>query len=189
MPEPHNVIERAAAGDEAAWRELVGEYSGLLRAVAARCRANSDDAQDAAQATWLALFRHLGRLNSPDRIAGWLSTTMRRNCIHLVQQRQREQLTDEWPEALAVDDAVGIIDQELLLAERKAVLWAQVDRLPERQRLLVRVLFEGADRSYGEIAESMSTSAGAIGPTRQRALRRLRQLLDDAGTSSYDLAV
>jgi RNA polymerase sigma factor (sigma-70 family) len=181
------LVGRAAAGDELAWADLVEQYSGLLRAIAARFRLASGDAEDAAQMTWMGLFQNVNQLRAPEGTVGWLATTMRRNCMRVVNQRRHEQLCDDWAQ-WSVTDEEGPLDAGVLVAERNRILWEAVDRLPERQRQLLRNLFATDERSYGEIAAAMSTSVGTIGPARRRALRHLGTLLAEAGVGREHIA-
>jgi RNA polymerase sigma factor (sigma-70 family) len=115
-------------------------------------------------------------VQTPDAVAGWLATTMRRNCIRILRLRQREQLDGDWLRWNLADDKPDPADR-LVREERGRLLWNSVDRLPQRQRDLMRALFDGRELPYDEVARSMAMPAGAIGPTRQRALRRLRKML------------
>jgi len=179
-----DAVARAAKGDSVGWDELVQRYSGRLKSIGAGFRLSTGDTEDAAQMTWLALIRNIHRLHDPDAVAGWLATTMRRNCLHILRQRRREILESDWARWLVADDQ-GTVDDRLLNAERNRMLWDSVDRLPGRQRDLVRVLFAGDERPYAEVATSMSMAQGAIGPTRQRALRRLRKMLVSTGVQRH----
>jgi RNA polymerase sigma factor (sigma-70 family) len=179
------LVQRAGSGDERAWAALVEEYGGLLRSIAAGYRLSAGDAEDAAQTTWLGLVQHVGELRTPEAAVGWLATTMRRNCLRLLRQRRRELLRDDWTQWSLPDESAAL-DRGVLTAERDRLLWAAVDRLPQRQRQLVQNLFASREQSYGEIAVSMSTAVGSIGPARQRALRQLASLLGEAGVSRGD---
>jgi RNA polymerase sigma factor (sigma-70 family) len=180
MTTAQSTVSRAAAGDERAWQEMVTQYRGLLRSIASDFRMGPGDADDAAQMTWLGLVQHVDKLRVPEAVVGWLATTMRRNCARVLRQRWREQLRDDWTQWQVEDDA-GSVDTHVMQAERDRVLWEIVDRLPERQRRLLRLLFAAAEPSYVEIASTMSMAVGTIGPARQRALRNLERLLADTG--------
>jgi DNA-directed RNA polymerase specialized sigma24 family protein len=63
-------------------------------------------------------------------------------------------------------------------------LRAAVKRLPDRERAILDALNHVAD-SYAQISRSLDIPLGSIGPTRERALARLRRdrylaSLDDA---------
>jgi len=38
------------------------------------------------QNTWLRLVGHLDRINEPEHLAGWLATTARRECLHVLRR-------------------------------------------------------------------------------------------------------
>ncbi len=185
MAEVGNVVCRAAAGDEVAWEQLVAQYGGLLRSIATHFRMTNGDAEDAAQMTWLGLVQNVSRIRVPEGTTGWLATTMRRNCIRVMRQRQREQPRSDWTQ-WSIADGSGSSETRLLIAERDRILWESVDRLPTRQRQLVRNLFAGNERSYSDVAAMMSMAIGTIGPARQRALRRLERLLAESGVHRTD---
>ncbi|MFJ8690716.1 RNA polymerase sigma factor [Micromonospora wenchangensis] len=181
------VVRRATDGDETAWQQLVERYGPMLSAVGGRFRLRAGDTEDAAQLTWLGLFQNVDRINDPESIGAWLATTMRRNCLRLISQHRDEPMED-WMQDTLPDDRRGV-DSNLLTRERNQLLWRYVSRLPPRQSLLIRALFTGSVPSYDRIARELSISVGTIGPTRQRALRQLRLLLDESGVQRHELDV
>jgi RNA polymerase sigma factor (sigma-70 family) len=168
-------VREAMAGDEQAWDELVARYGGLLRAIARRFRLGPDQAADAAQITWTRLVENIGRVREPDKLPGWLASTMSRECIRLVNSRRYEHLTEDWSRAHAGHDDDP--DGPVLVAERNAELWSAVERLPARQRQIILALSAEPPLSYEEVGAALSLSVGSIGPTRRRALQRLREYL------------
>jgi RNA polymerase sigma factor (sigma-70 family) len=179
------MIQRAAAGDQRAWEQLVRQHRGRLRLIAAGHRLKPTEADDAIQMTWLSLVRAIGQIRSPERLAAWLATTMRRNCLRVLEGRGTERLTELSDLGIA-DPSTGVEDL-VLLAERKATLWGAIERLPDKQARLVRALFADHLPSYHDVAAALSMPIGAIGPTRQRALHQIAKLLTEAGTPAHDL--
>ncbi|MGH3688449.1 MAG: RNA polymerase sigma factor [Pseudonocardiaceae bacterium] len=173
------LVYQAAIGDEQAWKELVKRYGGLLRAIAKKFRLTPEQAADAAQTTWLQLVQNISKVREPEKLGGWLTSTMRRECIRLINDRKHQQLTEGWAvECLGHSES---LDVQLLLAERDVLLWSTVDRLPVRQRQVLAALSTTPTPSYKEISTALSIALGSIGPTRQRALQRMRDLLADSG--------
>jgi DNA-directed RNA polymerase specialized sigma24 family protein len=66
--------------------------------------------------------------------------------------------------------AAGLIAE----AERSALRLAFAD-LPERCRRLLGMLFADPPPAYTQVSAAMEMPVGAIGPTRQRCLDRLRR--------------
>jgi len=175
------LVERAAAGDECAWRELVDELGGLVWAVARSHRLSDADAADVAQTTWVRLVEHLDRLDDPACVGAWLATTARRECLGVLRRSARlVPHGDELPEE--VDDAPAP-GAALLARERDAALWAAFARLGGRDRALLRMLVADPAPSYEEIGAALEMPIGSIGPTRARALARLEREVERIGVT------
>jgi DNA-directed RNA polymerase specialized sigma24 family protein len=54
-------------------------------------------------------------------------------------------------------------------------LYTAMASLPDRQKLLLLALLAHPDDGYVTISKRIGIPVGSIGPTRQRAMRRLRQ--------------
>jgi len=174
------LVRVAAAGDESSWVQLVGRFGGLVRAVARRHRLGEADAADAVQATWLKLIEHLDDLNEPARVGAWLATTARRECLRVLRDGKRQvPLGDELPEGDPPDISEG---DELLIAERDVALWRSFSRLRPSDQALLRLLMADSRPAYEEISSALDMPIGSIGPTRARALERLRRELGRDGT-------
>ena len=162
------LVHRAAAGDQAAWRDLIAEYDPLLHSVTRRFRLSGEQAADVVQTTWLRLIEHIGRLREPRGLPGWLRTTAQHLCIAVVRQQSRYvPYADEPP---AVVDGPEV---EALRADRRATVRRALARLPQRDRALLSML-AGRATSYQQISRTLDMPVGSIGPTRARALLRLR---------------
>jgi RNA polymerase sigma factor (sigma-70 family) len=172
------VVQKAATGDEAAWNALVDRYAGMLTNIGQSFRLTPEQTQDVMQDTWLELLRHIGSVREPERIGGWLATTMRRGCLRARHRRDRETPCSDWIEWSSVG-AIEDIDEQLLQKERQDILSRAVDRLPERQRDLVTALVNY--ESYETIGTILKIPVGSIGPTRARAVHRLRSDLAASG--------
>ena len=139
------------------------------------------DAADAVQTTWLRLVENLDDIRQADRLGQWLATIVRRECytIHRRASRLRPGEPDRPDGWDGIADAADPLEGGLLRDERDAALWRAFGRLrPACQRLL-RVLMADPAPSYAEVAAALDIRVGSIGPTRQRCLKCLRDLLDD----------
>lgn len=172
-----SLLSAAARGDQAAWNELVARYTPLLWSVARGFRLGTADCADVVQNTWLKLVEKLGSVTEPDRLAAWLATTARRECLQLLRRVERRRAADEEPPDVA-DDAPPL-DDGLLPAERDIALWRAVDRLPDGCRRLIRMLMADPPPPYVEIARALDIAVGSIGPSRGRCLERLRKLAEE----------
>ena len=60
--------------------------------------------------------------------------------------------------------------------QRQQLFWQAFESLPQRSQDLLRLLMDES-KSYEEISRLLDMPIGSIGPTRQRCLRRLRELM------------
>jgi len=170
-----DLLARAGAGEPAAWDGLVERYTNLLWSVGRAHRLSTADAGDVVQTTWLRLVENLERIQDPERLAGWLVTTARRECLKVLRRGGRELAIGTDDAALdVVDELAPALDAALLAEERDAALWACFTRLSERCQLLLRVLMATDAPAYAEVSEALGMPIGSIGPTRMRCLDRLR---------------
>ena len=172
------LLARVAEGDQSAWRRVIDEYDGLVRSVAASFRLQTADVHDVAQTTWLRLLQNVRAIREPERLAGWLAVTASRESLAVLRRSSRLRplpMVDETPDA-TVDPARDVADRD-----EAQDLWAAVAELsPRQQRLLIALFREELD-SYNDVAATCAMPIGSIGPTRARALSRLRSKLADRG--------
>ena len=78
-------------------------------------------------------------------------------------------------------------DDTVLLRERDDALRRSFSRLRPGDQALLRILMADPRPRYEEIAAALDMPIGSIGPTRQRALERLRRELEAQGAVSLVL--
>jgi RNA polymerase sigma factor (sigma-70 family) len=171
------LVGRIRTGDDAAWRELVDQYEPLLRRLARQYRLSRQDTDDAIQLTWLRCLEHIDQLTHTDRLRAWLATVCRRESIRLATKGRREVTLGEQTVTRLVDDGQAERDPgaEMTRRDEHDRLSRAITALPERQRLVLIELLKEESRSYLDLSRRLGLPIGSIGPTRQRALARLRQ--------------
>jgi RNA polymerase sigma factor (sigma-70 family) len=170
------LVTAAAAGEPQAWSQLIDRYAVLIRSVCRAHRLADADGDDVAQLTWLRAVEHIGRLRDPDRFGAWIATTARHECLRVLRGGRRVVPTaDEIQGPLFAEHADP--DETALSAERRAAVRTALAALPPRQRTLLRLLHSESAPSYEAIGSALGMPVGSIGPTRGRALERLRREL------------
>jgi RNA polymerase sigma factor (sigma-70 family) len=184
------LVTRAAGSDESAWHELVDRYAPLVWSICVRYQLGGADIEDVGQTVWLGLVEQLAneKLREPAALPGWLATTTQRECLRVVRARGKYEVFAAVPDDSGTPAAADtmVIEEEVLLAERNALLRAALAELPEADQRLLALLLRDPPLSYAEIGEILGMPPGSIGPTRQRCLRRLSRSPLLAGLS--DLA-
>ena len=184
------LVRAAAAGDRAAWDQLVDRFSGMLWAISRSYGLGRDDAADAVQLTWLRLLERADSIQDPARVAGWLATTCRRECLGLLRRARRVTLPGELPEPQGAA-AVPAADSQVLRQDVFASVWVAFAQLSDRCQRLLRLLVADVESSrpsgYRDVAELLEMPVGSLGPTRGRCLRRLREFLELEGIHGVTL--
>ncbi len=167
------LVESARSGDPQAWESLVTRLSPMLRRVAADYRLSVADTDDVVQATWAAAFTNILQLREPEAISGWLCVTARRQALHILRSGKVEIAVEDPRQPDEPDHP--LFESALVQAEQLAAVREAVDRLPARQRSVLRAQLEASGGSYTDLSTKLRMPVGSIGPTRERALRRLRR--------------
>lgn len=182
--QPASPLADAAAGDFLRWRAgdeggldaLVRSLTPLLWHLARGFRLDEAAAEDAVQSTWLALVRSTDRIESPQAVLRWLTVTVQREAGRAARRRNRSTPTE--PDDFSDDPDAGPGPEEAVLAAGSArLLWRHVTQLSERCQQLLRVIAFADRPDYESLSRSLDMPVGSIGPTRQRCLAKLRDLL------------
>jgi len=166
-----DLLKAAHGGDALAWTEIVDRFERVVWATTYGFNFDEATRSDVFQLTWLRLLDNLDRIRNPERLAGWLATTARRECLTIVRQRNRTQLIAENEDQPANSDP---LDQRLLDDELGRALASAFDALDVRCRELLRLVLCEPPLGYAEVSEMLAIPIGSIGPTRRRCLDRLR---------------
>jgi RNA polymerase sigma factor (sigma-70 family) len=184
MPDPTtlpvaDLLAGIGANDPQAWAEIIRRYRPLVVSRARRYHLQEADLLDAVQTTWLRLAEHWHSIESPERLAGWLSTTVCREALRLISTGRRLVCVDAVDERLL--DAQPGPEQRVVDAETVTIVRDLVDGLPARRRDLLDALFGPDPQPYAELSRHIGIPIGSIGPTRARALSRLRPMAEAIG--------
>lgn len=125
------------------------------------------EAEDCFQETMLSALRAYPRLRDASNLRGWLLTIARRKAIDAHRARARR------PSPVADPDQGAVVDAH---DEPDDGLWDRVRGLPGKQRKAVVLRF-AADKSYTEIAATMSTTEDSARQSVHEGLKKLRREL------------
>jgi RNA polymerase sigma factor (sigma-70 family) len=178
------LVKACRHGDSGAWEALVKRYRRLIYSIPRRAGLDEDSAADVFQRVFLNCYERLDSIEEPSRLHAWLVTTARRETWRQAQQRSMSQTT-----AARIDSAVAervpdgepLPGDELLRLEQQDLVRRAVDRLDERCRRLIEMLFYApGPLAYDEVAVTLGVAEGSVGPIRSRCLDRLRKALADS---------
>jgi RNA polymerase sigma-70 factor (ECF subfamily) len=153
-----SVIDRAKAGDLAAFELVMRQYERLVLVTALRLLGSLSDAQDASQEVFLKLYRNLGKVESTGAFPGWLYRVTVNTCHDMRRRRPASVPLED-----AGDPVSGEADpqQQTTALERRRVLQLSLRMLSEKEReaLVLRDL-EGL--STQEVARVLGSSEATV---------------------------
>lgn len=169
------LVKLCLAGDQTAMLALVARFQGQVFGLCYRMLGQRQDAEDAAQETFLRVLRNLHRWDSSRDFEPWLLAIAGNRCRTALASRKRrpnvEVLADR-----DVDDPSGRGSADHLAEE---VQLALRDVREEYRRAFV--LFHEHELSYGEIAVAMEVPLGTVKTWVHRARRELIERLRSRG--------
>ena len=168
------LVERARRGDESAYEELVRAYQGIAFRTAYLLAGNADDAEEAAQDGFVKAYRALGRFRSGAPFRPWLLAIVANEARNRRRSAgRRERLALRAAADAPSGDAAPSPEAAFLSAERRERLVAGLNRLGERDRLVLSLRYL-LELSEEETAAALDCRRGTVKSRLARALERLR---------------
>ncbi len=175
MPSADNddseLLQRIAAGDEWAFREVVRRHITPVHYMARRLLRQPEDGEEVVQEAFRRLWQTAERLEAHTKLRPWLYTVVRHLAIDRLRKR-RETLSEE------VDDVPSSTRPSLLLSEKRdaeAVQEALKALAPRQREAITMVYYDGL--TGAETAEALGVGIEAVESLLSRARHRLRALL------------
>jgi RNA polymerase sigma-70 factor (ECF subfamily) len=167
------LVLKCQIGDRAAWDELYRRYNPPLGYYLRRLSGREQTVNDLQQDIWLAVFRNIASLKSPEAFTVWLYRIARSKAMSRLPARHKVSSLDE--QALTAPD---VPDDEMFLPSDAAAVHAALDYLPAEQRdvLLLRFM---EDLTYEQIAEVVGCGVGTVRSRIHYAKRALRRQLEN----------
>ena len=170
------LVERARAGDRAAYGALAERFQPTVYAIALARLRNPSEAQELTQEVFLHGMKKLGQLRDAQCFAGWLRQITVRMAINRLTRRGPVQ--DAEPEVLSNTPAAGETPLEgMVRAEQRKELWSGLDRLKEVDRATL-VAFYIRGRSLKQMSREFDTPVGTIKRRLHVARNRLKKQLE-----------
>ncbi len=189
---PAELVAAALAGDERAWAAIVDRYRRLVWKSVNMMTSDQHDREEAYARTWYRLSESLRTIREPDRLAGWLRITAKREAIAVGRASSAftpvgddgvlDRLDEEATRSLRWSP-----EQEALTKEQAEAIRRAFHKLDEPCReLLMLLIVQDPPLSYAEVERHLSRPHGAIGPVRRRCLEKLRRAPDLHGLFGPD---
>ena len=183
------LVRKAQSGDDSAFEQLLLQHQKNVYNLCLRLLQNPDDAQDAAQESFLRAWRNLDQYHFDAAFSTWLYRLTRNLCLDELRKKKRRPQTslsvqDEEGEEreLEIADPAPVPEEALLQKEQQRAVALAMEQLPPEQReiLQLRVVQE---LPYEQIAEILGLPVGTVKSRLARARIQLKKNLADGNLS------
>ena len=166
------LLAAAQAGDERAFRELVGPYRHALEVHCYRMLGSAHDAEDVVQETLLRAWRALERFEPRAQLQTWLYRIATNACLDELERRpRRPEPIDPFPDASPDEAAAPTYDPVARYAIREGMelaLLRAIQELPGRQRAVL-IFRDVLGWTAPEVAELLESTVASVNSALQRA--------------------
>lgn len=173
------LIARLQSRDEAAFEELIRLYEKKVYTLCVRMCGNTEDAEEAAQDAFLALWRGIDRFRQESSLSTWIYRLAANACIDLIRRRKKSAGSISLDDEELFVDAQDPAPQPHELAEQREAQRALREGLmslpPEYRSILILREIEGL--SYSEIAAVQELELGTVKSRISRGRTLLRNFL------------
>jgi RNA polymerase sigma-70 factor, ECF subfamily len=173
------LVRQAREGSRTAFEALVRRYQKALYLLCFRYVRDHDVAADLAQRSFIRVMEKLEDLREDHTFRSWLFRIGAN--LSLNHLRDHARFVDEAVAAREEPVSVADADTQLERAETAQALRLAVAELPTKQRMTLELrVYE--ELPFKDIAVALETTEGAAKVNFHYAVRRLRQLLGNAGS-------
>ena len=173
------LILRCQERDTAAMGTLIVQYQHWVYNIAYGLLGHREDAQDAAQETFLSVWKSIDKFQFRSQFSTWLYRIVRNKCLNLIDQRKRRKT-----EPMEIDDSQPWVpldtvtpEKEVLRSEQSEILHKALGKLKESYRTIL-ILRELRGLSYEEIAEVLNCTLGRVKSRLHEARKALKTELE-----------
>ena len=159
-------IERAAAGDTAAFEQIMIHSQQRVMAMTWRMLGNEADARDASQEVFLRVYKYLGRFKQDQDFFAWLYRITVNVCRDITKKRQPSDrfvslVANDNEEAFAVASEQEDAEEALMHNQQRELIARAMATLPEKERASI-VLRDVEGLSTDEVARILNSSSTTV---------------------------
>lgn len=167
-------LPQALKGDPIAFASLVEAYQKPVFNLCYRMLGNAEDAEDAAQETFLRVYRSMRHYDSSRSFSTWVLSIAAHHCIDQIRRRHMAVVSiEDLPVPDVADPNPGL---EITLDRRQEQqrIRALLNTLEPTDRAAV-IMYYWYDFSYEEICQALSLTLSAVKSRLHRARRAMAQ--------------
>lgn len=168
------LIHRARAGERRAFSELVGRHQDVVFRVCYRILGNRQDAEDAAQESFVRAYERLDGFEGRSSFKTWMTRLAVNTSLN--ERAKRTRASREIPPEAVIENRSDDPEKRTLEAERVEMVREALLLVKENHRAAV-VLKDLEGYSFAEVGESLGISEATARVWAHRGRKRLKEIL------------
>ncbi|MGE5221873.1 MAG: RNA polymerase sigma factor [Omnitrophica WOR_2 bacterium] len=169
---------KAIKGDSIAFSSLIETYQGPVYNLCYRMLGDPNEAEDAAQETFLRAYRSIKRYDSQRPFSTWVLSIAAHYCIDQIRKRRFNQVSYEENPLIDPPDLNPGPESSLMMSEEQIKIQGLLKSLNPQDRAAIIMLY-WYEFSYEEISQALSMSVSAVKSRLHRARIELAHLWDE----------
>lgn len=164
LPSDDELVARVRAGDQEAFALLVERHKRSVYNLAYRLLGSANDADDAAQETFMRAYTRLTTYAPDGRFGAWLSAICSHWCIDTMRARQRRVQTVALGRVPESDRFISQMDgpeECALVRDGRDEVQGWLDTLPPQYRTVLALRYF-QELSYSEIADALGEPVSTV---------------------------
>lgn len=172
------LVMNLAHGDKYALDELMRRYRRKALSFAYRYLNNFDDAEDAAQDSFVKVYHFAGKFDNRTGFSGWYYTILINCCRDKLRQKKRFGLFSKKLEREITDYPQDVLDENS--DDKLKLLQTALQKLSSDKREILSLRLS-QQLSYEEMSKSLGVSIGTVMSRLFRAKKELEKILKQMG--------
>ena len=160
-----------------AYHLLYRQYYAMLVVYALRFLQSKEEAEDAVQDVFLALWEDDRKFENTDDLLAFLYTSLKNRCLNVLRERTSQKKYEAYyrsfnQEIANAEEPVNVTYEEVL-----GKLYHLIDQLPLRCRMVFLLYMDG--RKNEEIAEALDITVNTVKAQKQKAMEKLKEQMGE----------
>ncbi|KQS53210.1 MULTISPECIES: RNA polymerase sigma factor [Flavobacterium] len=177
LPNDQFYIDRIMKGDTQAFTHLVERYKTLVYTLALRMIKNTEEAEEAAQDTFVKVFRSMEKFKGESKFSTWIYRVAYNTCLDRIKKHKTVPLTvdiDNYGsrQLAAAENVLDAMDGE----ERHRAIQECLQQLPGEDAFLL-TLYYFEEQSLEEIAKIIGIKANNVKIKLFRCRKKLGEIV------------
>ncbi len=175
-----DLVKKCLQGDEESWSKLIDYVSPLIFSICRKNNLSREEAGDVYGQVAYVLLKNLQSIHSVDKLLQYVGRITANEAAYVYRKMKlAEKSVDRVYDTIY--QLKPLTPEEIYEFSRKSeAVLNLLMRLSEREyNLLIALFLDTREPKYDEIADMLNIPVSSIGPTRARALLKLKKLIKE----------